>query len=358
MKKQLIGTMLSLATITTLMTGCGGSSSNTTMTTTGTTGVAIDDYIQGATVCVDSDNNGELNPEIDTPCAISTTNATGQFTFSTDVSNSPLVMSGGTDVGTGKAFKGSYTAPAGSKVITPLTTIVQAIVNAGRPLAEAQTIVKTKLDLPDVDLTTYDPIAGLAANVATEVTEAKEVLAQQTNIQTILTTVSTTVAAPVTTIEESNVTDEVADQVAAIMLATPANDAIDITDDANVETIINATATAETDTTLDTELVAAIADQVDATNDEILANIENSTSTDIGELRQSAAQIADVTADNTDAIATALAAGTAVAVIVATTTEATNSLATDIDDAAADVTPAANLTTVATDTTTTDNATN
>lgn len=352
MEKRAITSLLSVFAIATLTIGCGGSSA-TKKTTTGT---VIDDYIQGATVCVDTDNNGELNTAIDTPCAVGPTNSTGQFSFASDVSGSPLVMSGGTDVGTGEAFTGSYTAPAGSTVINPLTTVVQAVVNAGNSVDAAQNIVKTSLGLPNVDLTSYDPIAALDAALDSAGAEddgaAKEILAQQTNIQTILTTVSQTVAATSTTVSESNVTDEAADQIAAIMLATPTPTEINVTDDSNVETILTQTAQEETSETIDTTVVAAIADQVEATATEVTNRIENSTSTSLGEIRQEAAQINEVVDNNAGTIATAIESNTDASTIVSTVEAETNTLTTDVDDAASDVTSSDNLTTVATEETT------
>lgn len=337
-----ITSLLSIVAISALTIGCGNSSTTPVKSQEKTTGTVIDDYIKDATVCVDVNNNGERDSG-DTPCA--QTNATGQFTFNPAISGS-LVMSGGTDVGTGKPFTGTYSAPAGSTVVTPLTTIVQEIVKSGKSVAEAQTIIKTSLGLPDVDLSTYDPIATLDSGTAAEVEAAKTVFAQQSSIQTILTTVASTIAASVTGSNEDDLTNGAAAQLAALMnVATPT--AIDIADTDNVTTIINATATAES-TTVDATLVTALAAQVNATSDQVVSDITTSTGS-IGDIRQAAAQVAEVVQNNATAVATALVAGTAIDTIVSTATTATTNLSTAIDDAAANVTTAASLTTVATE---------
>jgi len=327
-----ISSLLSIVAISALTIGCG-SSSATSKTTTGT---VIDDYLSGATVCVDVNNDGKRDSG-DTPCT--TTNTTGQFTFTTDVSAFPLVQSGGTDVGTGDPFTGTLTAPAGSTVLTPLTTIVQAIVKSGKTIAEAQTIVKTSLGLPDVDLRTYDPIAGLASGTAAEITAAKTVFAQQSSIQTILTTIATTIAATLTGSNEDDLTAGAAAQIAALMnIATPV--AIDIADTSNVTTIINATAVAAS-TSVNATLVAALAAQVKESSDQVVSNITTSTGS-IGDIRQAAAQVAEVVKNNAVIIVAAVDSG-----VVTAITTATTNLSTAIDDAAANVTAAASLTTVA-----------
>jgi VCBS repeat-containing protein len=85
-------------------------------------GRIVDGYIAGATVFADANNNGILDPGE----AHTTTNADGSFTL---VGGSgPLISMGGTDVSTGLAFDGVLKAPAGSTVITPLTTLIAALV--------------------------------------------------------------------------------------------------------------------------------------------------------------------------------------------------------------------------------------
>ena len=80
---------------------------------------------------------------------------------------------GGTDISTGLAFHGALSAPAGSSVINPLTTLVTAIVEAGRAPADSGALteavaaatrqVVVGLGLPDVTLTLFDPLSAGAA---------------------------------------------------------------------------------------------------------------------------------------------------------------------------------------------------
>jgi hypothetical protein len=60
-----------------------------------------------------------------------------------------------------EAFTGILKAPAGSTVVTPLTTLVQQIVETGATAEVAEAAVKTALGITgDVELTTLDPIAS------------------------------------------------------------------------------------------------------------------------------------------------------------------------------------------------------
>ena len=122
-------------------------------------GEVVDGYIANATVFRDADGDGELDEgEVST-----ITDINGNFTL---VGGSgPLVAVGGTDVSTGLAFEGVLKAPAGATVITPLTTLVQQLVEANEDTdAEAaEAAVKDALGIdPDFDLSNTDPVAAAA----------------------------------------------------------------------------------------------------------------------------------------------------------------------------------------------------
>ncbi len=172
-------------------------------------GVAIDGYIAGATVFADADGDGIL----DAGEASDITNATGQFTL-VDGSGD-LALFGGTDVSTGLAFQGFLTAPEGSSVITPLTTLVvvwaqqQAVTlpPTAADFAQAQTDVKTVLQLPtELDLTQVDPVALAASGDE----RGFDLLAAQLVIQ------NTVVQAAATVIGASN---SALDETSAILAA-------------------------------------------------------------------------------------------------------------------------------------------
>ena len=115
-------------------------------------GKVVDGYLSGATVFADA--NGDLllsSGEVSTH-----TGADGAFTLvgGTGV----LVATGGTDVSTGLPFGGLLLAPAGSSVLTPLTTLA-TLLTVGTVL--------TKLGLPaGFDLLHTDPVAQAGAGNA------------------------------------------------------------------------------------------------------------------------------------------------------------------------------------------------
>ncbi|MET4257243.1 Ca2+-binding RTX toxin-like protein [Bradyrhizobium sp. S3.12.5] len=112
----------------------------------------VDGYIAGATVFADANDDLLLSPgEVSTR-----TGADGAFTLvgGTGV----LVATGGTDVSTGLPFGGLLLAPAGSSVLTPLTTLA-TLLSVGTVL--------TKLGLPTgFDLLHADPVAQAGAGNA------------------------------------------------------------------------------------------------------------------------------------------------------------------------------------------------
>jgi Ca2+-binding RTX toxin-like protein len=120
------------------------------------TGMGIDGYIAGATVFADANENGKL----DAGEAFTTTDALGRFELAGG--SGPILLTGGTDIATGLPFGGTLRAPAGSTVVTPLTTLLVALDEAGSPDPQADLIAALGLT-PGTDLTTFDPIAETLA---------------------------------------------------------------------------------------------------------------------------------------------------------------------------------------------------
>jgi|GEM_PF-1611921 len=137
-------------------------------------GVVVDGYVSGATVFIDSNGDGILSPgEVST-----TTDALGNFDFGENGGYGNIVMYGGTDISTGQPFEGSMTAPGGSTVVNPLTTLVNAISQSENITVEqASSLLLSNFGLDsNIDLTSYDPIA-----------EAGQSNASQSEIDTALT---------------------------------------------------------------------------------------------------------------------------------------------------------------------------
>ena len=153
-------------------------------------GLLTDGPISGATVFADANGNGVLDPRE----ATAITNTAGQFTLYGPSGN--LEATGGTDTATGLSPPGALTAPAGSVVIDPLTTLLDAYATAvGETPQVAQPALLAVLGLdPPIDLTQTDPEAAAAggdpslliasAQIMDSVVVYAELVAAQTEVST------------------------------------------------------------------------------------------------------------------------------------------------------------------------------
>ena len=141
--------------------GCGGSDSPAT----GTTRNVADGYIVGASITADMNNDGICEAETGV-----TTDSKGNFTLDPKYDTVTLCAKGGTDISTGGLFVGELKTPAGSKQISPLTTLVQSVIEADKLTgktttpAAAAAIVANKLGLGITDLLNIDPVAAAITN--------------------------------------------------------------------------------------------------------------------------------------------------------------------------------------------------
>ena len=274
MKRTTFTNLLSIFVISSLVIACGSSAKKKPPTT----GKVIDDYIAGAIVCADVNNNGIADDGVEN--CVETDNQ-GGFRFATHRTEA-LVMTGGTDIGTGEAFKGTFVAPPGSVVINPLTTLISSVMSEGNKTPEeAQTIVKAQLGLANttVDLTTFDPLQELQFGEDTATKEvAQQVLAQQTTVQIILSITATTISASSDTVQESRVTIEASNQIAKLMLAqVNSANAPEISSEESIQTIIKETAqeTFSESTQEHTEALASVvAKKVNKIIKTVVENIE------------------------------------------------------------------------------------
>ena len=121
-------------------------------------GYAADGYISGATVFQDLNGNGkwdEGEPK-------GTTDANGKFAINlVEGSAATLIVTGGTDISTKIAFTGVLKAPPGSSVVTPLTTMIQALIeSSGLSLDVAKEVVTKAYSLDaSKDLLNFDPFS-------------------------------------------------------------------------------------------------------------------------------------------------------------------------------------------------------
>lgn len=159
------------AFVTATVTACGGGSGGSGPLASANTlsGLAVDGYLQGATVFLDANRNGVQ----DTGEPSTTTDPNGRYTLNLgtsagSVTGLPVVVTGGVDSDTGLTFTGRLSAPAEAvaqgQVITPLTTLVDAMVahKYAPDVATAKQQVATALGLT-VDQLGTDPVAAVAS---------------------------------------------------------------------------------------------------------------------------------------------------------------------------------------------------
>ncbi|WP_147127113.1 beta strand repeat-containing protein [Shimia ponticola] len=125
-------------------------------------GTVVDGYLVGATVFRDANGNGQLDEgEFST-----TTDQNGEWSLALDPSapDAQLISIGGIDRSTGETFTGVLTGPADATVLTPITTLVQALIEereaAGTPVSaeDAAAEVATALGLDGQDILDLDPV--------------------------------------------------------------------------------------------------------------------------------------------------------------------------------------------------------
>lgn len=156
--------------------GGGGSSSSTSpsnsSSSTTVSGTAVDGYLQGSIVFIDTNRDGIHNAGEPS----TTTDLQGRYTLDHSGVNGsaiglPIVVLGGIDSDTGYVFTGKLSArmesSAQGQVISPLTALVDAMLSAG--LANSIDAAKQKVAIAlglTVDQLNTDPVAAIASNPA------------------------------------------------------------------------------------------------------------------------------------------------------------------------------------------------
>lgn len=147
--------------------GGGGSGSGTSAAST-LNGVAVDGYLQGATVFLDRNGNGVR----DSGEPSTVTDGSGRYSLdltgisATALTGLKVIVSGGIDTDTGYAFAGHLSArieqAVSGQVVTPLTTLVDAMVEQGlaADASSARSQIATALGLSASDLS-LDPMLYL-----------------------------------------------------------------------------------------------------------------------------------------------------------------------------------------------------
>lgn len=137
--------------------GSGGGSAAAQTAARILSGSVVDGYVSGAHIYIDPVGHGNKADFIDTHVV---TDSHGNFSL-TNPPQGSVVAIGGTNIDTNQPNTAVLTAPSGSTVVNPLTTLLQSMVQHGQPLSDAQTAIENALGLTGgKTLTSYDPLAG------------------------------------------------------------------------------------------------------------------------------------------------------------------------------------------------------
>jgi hypothetical protein len=217
---------LSVCAVAVLISACGGGSATAPATVPGSSGLAVDDYIKGATVLCDANGNSIS----DAGEATTKTDSIGFFKF-TPVCASSIVVTGGTNIDTGLPFVGKLKAPAGATVVTPLTTL----------LSEGMTNdqISAAMGLPvGTDVSSLDPARKEDGKLV-----RPEVLKRALALQQLMQKTAESMAALVPGSDVNNLYGEVAAAMAAAMRTSPTLVVSGLLDLGAVTSLVQAAAT-------------------------------------------------------------------------------------------------------------------
>ena len=308
--------------------GCGGSDY-----VPGPMGKVVDGYVSGASLLADMTGNDGIC-ETDTGVK---TNATGDFVLDSAYNGFTLCARGGTDIATGMPLDGELKAPAGATQITPLTTLVQAIIEADKAAGKtttavaAATTVSTNLGLGSTDILNTDPVAASVTNPDLGLT---------------------TIAIQVLLVQAAN---EVAKAATGLTASTEQTNALYSSAVAGVAKAV-ATATSTVDLTPTTSSTGATAFVSQAIENTVVSAQSNPTlaTTVVGVANLTPSVVADTAVITvTDSITTAMATTTTTTTTTTTAAPTTTTAAPTTTTAAPTTTTAATTSTTAAPTTTT-----
>ena len=239
--------------------GGGGGGDTPTSTSTSPPGVTntvvkvSDGYISGAQIYIDQDGDGVANAGEALAGVI--TDAEGDFLLPSNAPAGAIIAIGGFNVDTGLANTMPLKAPAGSTVITPLTTLVQEYIETnGGSVAQANTAVLTALGLDaNINLTTYDAIAELGDTTNNQAALDTALAVQKAAVQ-IATIVSMAANAPANGTTSDAAAAAVIDNLVSTITnaAATATPVISLTDAATLTAILTNTGTTTTSAEIDT----------------------------------------------------------------------------------------------------------
>ncbi|TGQ63447.1 hypothetical protein EN829_031220, partial [Mesorhizobium sp. M00.F.Ca.ET.186.01.1.1] len=225
-------------------------------------GYVVDGYISGATVFADANGNGQF--DLGEYSAV--TDDFGHFVLQGGPGD--IVAIGGTDTSTDIGLTGKLTAPSGSAVVSPLTTLVALLVNdpnSDLDVAEAQAKLLSGLGLaPDANLLTLDPITAAFQNNADAFVAGISVLNTVSMVAAAIAGAGGDQDAAATSVFSA-----LANQI----LGLGTGEVLDLTNSSTIGAIADSAASGA----LDTDLLQALKDVVGASNQTLADDVANAS---------------------------------------------------------------------------------
>ena len=274
-------------------------------------GVVADGYVRGATVYIDTNNDGTGD------VLVGTTDASGNFFIPAGTATGTIIATGGVNIDTGVANTVDLKAPAGSTTINPLTTLVQAVVDAtGTTATQAAATVATSLGLTlasGESLLTYDPIAAASS---TDATAASNAVAAQKAAAQVATIVALAESA------SANAGDSVIANLATVITTASASTTVNLADSTTITSMLG--------TALDSASAAVKAASQSAIAD---ASTAISTSTSLASISSAQSLALDKTAPSAPTLSAAASTyDTTPTIRVTLNTTATDGTAVNAND--------------------------
>ncbi len=243
-------------------------------------GMVLDNNVSGATVFIDENGNGIF----DEGERRTITDQNGDFLFTGNVPRGNSIVTGGTDLATGRPFAGMLTAPEGAVVITPLTTLITLMLrnDQAQNIDMAEELLFNALDIPRVDLSVFDSVASaLNSDTPAEQVTAVKIQAAVTQIVNLFNITSALISGFVP--ENSNVVQAAQHALLAHLThSTNTNQGLDLSSPQILATIIKDTGTLvgiidESNSSEETEQIDTLVGQTAALLHEINALVQKAT---------------------------------------------------------------------------------
>ncbi len=155
----------------------------------------VDGYLVYSEACMDVNKNNFC--DADEPMGSFKNNPQGKFTLPETTQKGPLFFRGGRYGNISKYYRGSFTAPFNSSVISPLTSAVYSLMSTqGKSLKEADSIVKATFGLEDLDasLVHFNSILEIKSNDEEIRNISRKTIAYQTQIQVLALSAAITIS--------------------------------------------------------------------------------------------------------------------------------------------------------------------